>query len=191
MTEPERDDEVLLARIRRGDLAAFEQLFRAYHASLCDVAHRYVRSPAVAEDVVQDVFFRFWSQRERLDVQSVRGYLFVSVRNACLQLARHESLRGRLLRRLGFGTALAGVADEPIPIDAQFDLTERDARLHEALAQLPSRSQQAMRLRWVDQRSHVEIAREMGISVKGVEKLLATGKRLLRDMLDGSPELTD
>ncbi len=183
-------DSHLSSRLKRGDVRALESLFRELHAPLCDFAYGYVRSEAVAEEIVQDVFFRLWQQRDT-PVLQLRAYLFASVKNACLQQRRHESLRERLARAFGFGPALAGVAEAPPQADDALVHIERAEQLHEALAQLPPRAQQAMRLRWVEQRSHADIAGEMGISTKGVEKLLATGKRLLRDLYSRPPLASD
>lgn len=186
MSLPPSQDSHLIKRLQRGDKAALESLFRELHAPLCDFAYGHVRSEAVAEEIVQEVFFRLWQQRET-PVLQVRAYLFASVKNACLQQRRHETLRERLARRFGFGPALAGVADAPLQADDALMQSESAEQLHQALEQLPPRTKQAMRLRWVDQRSHADIAGEMGISTKGVEKLLATGKRLLRDLYSRPP----
>src|SRR5712692_8557596 len=52
-----------VARIRLADERAFESLFHAYYAALCDFVQSYVRSPDVAEELVQAVFLRIWEHR--------------------------------------------------------------------------------------------------------------------------------
>ncbi|MGH7619470.1 MAG: hypothetical protein ACREPM_19815 [Gemmatimonadaceae bacterium] len=64
----------LVQRIRGGDIAAFEQLFRELHAPLAEVVDSYVRSQSVAEEIVQDLFFVVWMKRERLSNDGLRGY---------------------------------------------------------------------------------------------------------------------
>ena len=80
-------------RVRRGDLAAFEEIFRAMHAPLCEVADSYVQSQAVAEEIVQDLFFAIWMKRDRLpNVDSLQAYLFTAARNRCLHHLRHRAM---------------------------------------------------------------------------------------------------
>src|ERR1017187_6979140 len=57
-----------LARLRTGDERAFEQLFHAYAAPLCDFAFSYVRVREAAEEIVQDRFCWIWEQRFRLEM---------------------------------------------------------------------------------------------------------------------------
>jgi len=71
----------------------------------------------------------------------------------------------------------------PIQPDALLDRKLLEARLEAAFDSLPERAATALRLRWRDELSHAEIAEAMGISVKGVEKLLSRGLRALRESL--------
>lgn len=70
-----------VARIAQGDERAFADLFRAYFPALCTYAQTYVRSAALAEELVMDVFRRLWDARENVALRgrSVRSYLFSAV----------------------------------------------------------------------------------------------------------------
>src|SRR2546423_12743163 len=71
------DEAALVARIRAGDEAACEVLFRAYHVPLWRFAYGYVHSREVAEELVQDVFCTLWGERSTWDVRvSVRAWLY-------------------------------------------------------------------------------------------------------------------
>src|SRR5215218_8808418 len=105
---PESDGPVsvsdlqLVERLRRGDLDAFEQIFATYHAMLCEIADAYVDSQAVAEELVQDLFYTVWHDRARLEVrQSLRSYLCRATRNRALQHLRHGSVVLRWAQRVG------------------------------------------------------------------------------------------
>lgn len=66
MTHPQdlsRSGPEWLERIRQGDQAAFESLFRAFAPGLCAFTTRYVDSPQVAEEIVQDLFLAVWQKR--------------------------------------------------------------------------------------------------------------------------------
>jgi len=95
ISSPRRRDSLahLSDRVRRGDVAAFEELFRAMHAPLCEVADSYVQSQAIAEEIVQDLFFAIWMKRDRLpNVDSIEAYLFTAARNRSLHHLRHRAM---------------------------------------------------------------------------------------------------
>jgi RNA polymerase sigma-70 factor (ECF subfamily) len=174
----------LARRVRGGDVAAFEGLFRALHAPLCEVVDCYVRSQAVAEEIVQDLLFVVWMQRERLPADaSVRAYLFAAARNRALHHLRHAAVVRHWARRVDSRPDVAGIAASgPLP-DVALEARERAAALRRAIDQLPPRARLALVLQREHEMTQAEVAVAMGISVKGVEKLLATAKQRLRERL--------
>jgi RNA polymerase sigma-70 factor (ECF subfamily) len=165
------------------DLAAFEKLFRDLHAPLCEVVDSYVRSQAVAEEIVQDVFFVVWMKRERLKDDALRGYLFTAARNRALHHLRHRSIVRRWSLWIDSRPDVAGVAAARPNADATLERDERHAALRAAIDALPTRARLALVLQRDHGMSQVEIASAMGISVKGVEKLLSAAKSKLRELL--------
>jgi RNA polymerase sigma-70 factor, ECF subfamily len=176
----------LEARIRDGDVRAFEQLFRAHYEPLCRFAHRYLLDAGLAEDLVQDLFAHLWAERARLELRgSVRAYLFSAVRNRALNLRKRQLVEHDWAR----DEALPDVRQlhrAPPSSDHALEVEERDAHLRSALESLPERCRMVMRLRWQEQMSHAEIATVMGISLKGVENQLARGLQALRQRFGGS-----
>lgn len=167
----------------RMDLAAFETLFRELHAPLCEVVDSYVRSQAVAEEIVQDVFFVVWMKRTRLRDDALRAYLFTAARNRALHHLRHRSIVRRWSLWIDSRPDVAGVAAGPDRTDVLVEREERHTGLRSAIDRLPPRARLALVLQLDHEMSQAEIAVAMGISVKGVEKLLATAKAKLRGLL--------
>jgi RNA polymerase sigma-70 factor (ECF subfamily) len=191
MSSPRRRDSLahLSDRIRRGDLAAFEELFRGMHARLCEVADSYVQSQAVAEEIVQDLLFAIWMKRDQLpNVDSLQAYLFTAARNRCLHHLRHRAIVQRWTSWAGPKSDVAGVAASPPPADEALEADERRARIRGAIDRLPPRARLALVLQRDHDMSHAEIAEAMDISLKGVEKLLATAKQKLRPLLEAEGE---
>jgi RNA polymerase sigma-70 factor (ECF subfamily) len=173
----------LAARIRGGDVGAFEQLFRALHAPLCEVVDSYVLSQQVAEEIVQDLFMAVWVDRDRVpQPRSIRGYLFASARNRALQHLRHRSVARKWAERVRVDPGSHTNAPPRTP-DRALEMDEVSRAVRVAVDQLPPRSRVAFVLRWDYEMSNEQIATAMGISIKGVEKLLATAKGKLRDLL--------
>ncbi len=175
----------LARRIRDGDPAALETLFREHYVALVRFANRYLRDRAAAEDLVQDVFTSIWAGRLRLEVRgSLRSYLFAAVRNRALNLRKHQLVERdwELDEALPDVRALHRAPPRP---DDLLDDVERRNRLRAALEALPERCRLVMQLRWKEQLSHAEIADVLGITVKGVERQLARGLHALRERARG------
>lgn len=171
------DEQEWIALLRAGDVAAYERLFRSYNVQLCHYAYRYVRTRDVAQELVQDVFAKLWAERERLDVrESVRAYLYTSVRNHAISHLRHRIVEERWLETPGNG--LAGHIGDDVQQRLQDE--ELAAAVQRVLDQLPTRCRQAITLRWQRRMTYAEVAEVMGISVKTVEIYVTRGLAALR-----------
>jgi RNA polymerase sigma-70 factor (family 1) len=193
MSSSRRRDSLagLSDRVRRGDVEAFEELFRAMHAPLCEVADSYVQSQAIAEEIVQDLFFAIWIKRDQLpSVDSLQAYLFTAARNRSLHHLRHRAMVRRWTSWANASSDVAGVAPAPQPADEAIEADERRAMLRDAIDRLPPRGRLALVLQREHDMTHAEIAEAMDISLKGVEKLLATAKQKLRPLLAKESEGT-
>jgi RNA polymerase sigma-70 factor (ECF subfamily) len=171
-------------RIRAGDVSAFEQLFRAMHAPLCEVVDAYVRSQDVAEDVVQDLFLTIWITRSELAWrESPRGYLFAAARNRAFHHLRHAALVRRRAAESATDPRVTGTGPAaPLP-DHLVETAEARRRIRRVIDAMPPRTRLAAVLRWDHDMAHKDIAVAMGISTKGVEKLLGIAKSRLREEL--------
>ena len=171
-------------RIRAGEVAAFEALFHAHYVGLRDFATALTGSTEAADEVVQDVFARVWSGRERWEVRggSVRGYLYGAVRNGAASRGRH-----RLVERRWFARFAGERGTDAAPDDALSTVVadETSAAVQRAIAELPERARLAVTLRWMHGLRNAEIAEAMGISLKGVEIQITRALKTLRDRLPG------
>jgi RNA polymerase sigma-70 factor, ECF subfamily len=178
-------DATILRRLQAGDVAAFEQVFRSYHASLCEVVDAYVHSQDIAEELVQDLFFSLWTNRERWTIRTtLRAYLLAAARNRALHHLRHEAVVRRWTEQSAHDSTTTGMSQQAPDAQEALELREAALALQRAIAKLPARSRMALVHRWDERMSQAEIAEAMGISVKGVEKLLATAMRHLRRLMD-------
>jgi RNA polymerase sigma-70 factor (ECF subfamily) len=177
-------DGALAAAVTRGDNRAFESLFHVYYDRLCAFAESQVRSSAIAEELVEDVFCWIWEHRADWGAQlaggGVRPYLYAAVRNRALrylarqQVARRErTLAESELSSLGMGAA------SPPQLDA-VEASDFARAVERAVAGLPSRCREAFALHRHHELSYAEIARVMGISTRTVENHLAKALKTLR-----------
>lgn len=172
-------DAALIARIRAGDERAFTELFHRHYRALCIYAERVHGRSGTSEEIVQQVFYRIWINRERLVVTgSIAGYLYAAVRNYALNQRERAKSEEQWQRRRGdeleHDPAHADRADEDVIA------SELAAALDEAVAKLPPRCRQAFILRRQHHLSYAEIAETMGIAPKTVEIQIGNALKALR-----------
>ena len=167
----------LARRVREGDEAAFEQIFRVYFTRLVSFAGTKLGSQALAEEMVQEVFLQIWTRREQWVVErSLAAYMFRAVRNRVLNARRSI--------RLEVSYAAAAACEIEIETSEQCDDGLRDAEiaaaLAHALALLPERPRQVFLLSRRQGLSYAEIAEVLGIAVKTVEMHMGRALAQLR-----------
>jgi len=169
------DNRELLARLRKGDERAFDELFRAWYPSLVRASESIVRSRAVAEEIVQDVLLELWKRREKLaDESSPQAYLFQSTRNRALNHIRHERVEQKSEPELIRQTEMSASAH------SQLVEEEIEAALKTAVSELPDRCREVFELSRTHGLKYAEIATTLGISVKTVEAQMGKALRTLR-----------
>lgn len=168
----------LFHEMKKGNEHAFDFFFRYYYSGLCVFAQKkHGLSEEDAKSIVQDVFVKFWNNRDALDIKhSVRSYLFTSVKNKCLDFLKKEG-RGAFAMPPDFQTT---TGDEPYE---QYVLAELQALFMESLQKLPERCRLIFELSYFDQKKNAEIAAHLGISVKTVENQKVKALHVLRHEL--------
>ncbi|HEV8084594.1 MAG TPA: RNA polymerase sigma-70 factor [Chitinophagaceae bacterium] len=93
-TEKKYEESELLSLLAQDSEYAFQLVFDRYRNHTYKVAMMYVKSPVIAEEIVQDVFLKLWYQRKNLaDIRSLENWLFTLTRNLtfnCLKKIAHE-----------------------------------------------------------------------------------------------------
>lgn len=158
-----------------------ELLFRRYHQALCSHAVRFVYSKETAEDIVSDVFCKFWKTKAYENVtSSFRCYLFRSVRNEAynylrLEFQKLETIDTAMVQEDAFN-------QRPDQI-LQFE--EVLHKVEELVEGLPPQCRKVFLLSRFEGKKYQDIATELGLSVKTVEvhivKALSLVRRGLKD----------
>ncbi|WP_245564908.1 RNA polymerase sigma factor [Spirosoma panaciterrae] len=156
-----------------------ELLFRQYFAPLCSHVVRYVYNRQLAEDLVADLFYTFYTKELYKQVTgSYRAYLYQAARNRAYNSLRWE---------LGRQEVLPDHLDHPDLDTTQPDrLLQQDElyrALEHAVQQLPAQRQRVFLLSRFEGKSYKEIAQEMGISPKTVENHLLRATSTVRQLL--------
>jgi RNA polymerase sigma-70 factor (ECF subfamily) len=169
----------LVQQIREGNEQAFESLFRQYYAPLCIFAAGITGRMSVGEEIVQDVFYVCWRDRERLQItHSLKSYLYGSVRNRALHHLEHLQVEERH-REEASGLLLPS----PSPHDLM-EYKELEYLLRCTLGKLPLRRRQIFRMHRLEGMKYAEIADRLGISVKTVEAEISKALKSLRKEIE-------
>ena len=164
--------------------AEFGRLFATWRARFEAIACRYVRSAAVAEDLVSDSFMSFWENRGRIPADAnLQTYILIIVRNKCLDWLRAQSLHAKIeqevyeLRRRVLAADIRSLqAFNPEEIFSE----EVAAIVRQSLDRLPELTRDVFIARRFEEMSYKEIAEKYGITVRRVEFELEKAVKQLR-----------
>lgn len=183
----------IIARIKNGDREAFDIFFLEKYPSLLAYARLFFigEDPAWAEDVVQEVLYSVWKNRQsiRADGSSLQSYLLRGVHNRSINYRQREQLldgyRSFNQKRI-FSIMEDYLSPETNPILENIFTEELRTSLESAISSLPPKCQEVFRLSYVEDLSDKEIGDKLGISVRTVESHMHTALKLLRLKLSES-----
>ena len=134
-----------------------ETLFRQHYAAMYRLARTILYDADESKDVVSDVFVRLLHSNPSVQVDKMEGYLMMAVRNRCLDVLSHKSVREQVEKlfseELKQRHIIARNEDERL--DRLMQYIERE---------LPTLSQQILRLRFLQEMTYEEVAQEVGVS---------------------------
>jgi RNA polymerase sigma-70 factor (ECF subfamily) len=176
-TQPEDPDADLMARVGRGDEAAFRVLILRKIARIHALAARLLDDRALADDVAQDAFIRIWRTARHWREGEARfdTWLHRVVLNLCTDRLRR--------RRVTFVPDPPEQVDHALTADRQMLRDEMAARVRQAVDRLPTRQKEAIVLQTYQDLSNIDTAAAMGISIEALESLLSRARRSLRSTL--------
>lgn len=186
-------DDVLLTAVPGRSEAALKSLYERYADLVYTVALRIVGDRDLAQEVLQDVFFRCWQRAETFKPERghLGGWLIGIARNRAVDLLRGSQHRARL-RELG-SWALDGAEDKHSQTDPLDQLALRQV-MKTALEALPAVQRQAIELAFYGGFTQAEIAEAMATPLGTVKTRIRDGMQrlrgLLRPVLDQQHEVT-
>ena len=156
----------------------YEALFYKMRDKLYRYALRFVKDPAVAEDVVQDVMFKLWQKRQEADgIENLEAWLMVLTRNRSLDILRKVKDN-----QVSVDEAFSVSDKDPIA-DKQMESAELMKQLNECVDQLPEKQKQVFHLREIEQMTYDEIAQATGFNLDDVKVSLFRARKHIQRML--------
>ncbi|MEJ2495120.1 MAG: sigma-70 family RNA polymerase sigma factor [Ignavibacteriaceae bacterium] len=163
------EDEELVEAIKENDHDAFKILYYRYFQKLIRFAYYRLRSIETARDLIQELFFRVWTGRERLNPQkSIQAYLYRSLNNLVINYRKLSSSQT---------SSLTDLDERKIRTEEE---QENTIDIQNAIERLPEKLKTVFILSRVEGYKYTEIAEICDISVKAVEKRMTKVFVLLR-----------
>lgn len=174
---PERS----LADFRGGDRGAFTKIVAKYNRSLRYFAYSMLKNSEVAEEIVNDGFFKLWLRRGNFEsYESIQSFLYIATRNACLNYIQSPTHR----LQPGDIEAEQLLSSDP-DIETQLIETELLEIIYREIERLPDKQQHVFRLFFLEGLTAEEIADTLGISINAVYLNKSLAIKSLRLLLKG------
>jgi RNA polymerase sigma-70 factor (ECF subfamily) len=173
-------EQALIRELKQGSQKAFNDIYKMYVKRLFAYCLQYTKLAEDAEEIVQDVFIRLWTNRENIrQEESLCALLFIMAKHRLINAYRSTANSPVYEDYVNYQEKLA--AD-----DAGLQIEYKDfvARLRKAIRQLPLTQQKVIELSRLEGLSNVEIAEKMSLSRQTVKNQLSLGLKSLREMLD-------
>ncbi len=145
-----------------------QNLYSAHHGWLHTWLRHRLGNATDAADVAQDTFMRLLQRREHLQIQQPRAFLRTVARGLIIDHWRREELHKAYLEAL----ALVPEANTP-DVETRELLLELLERIAKMLDGLKPKVRTAFLLAQCEGLRHQEIAQQMGVSVRTVERYIA------------------
>ena len=179
-------EKLRILKIKEGDGAVFDQFCLELYPNLISYARIFLPEEW-AQDIVQDVFFSVWENRERLDEESsVKSYIFRSVHNRALNFIESQKTsysyrqwnKNRIIR-LSMNTSNY----ESNPVIHNLYNSELRTNINKAIQSLPERQREVFILSYIELMSNQQIADKLGLSLRTVGNHMYLALKSLREKL--------
>jgi len=185
MDDNRPEDEALVARLLIGDQRALQICYERNAAAMLGLARRVLADDHRAEEVVQEVFVRLWTDPARFDPTrgALRSFLYRETHSRAIERVRSEhSRRAREMRDLGARPFSSRVDD----VEQEAWTTVRADLVHDALAALAVGERDAIELAYYGGYSYREVARLLDVPEGTVKSRIRLGLAKLADLLNAT-----
>ena len=169
-------EEQFLQRINTKQPEAFRELFSEFYNSLVLFAMGFVEQQDVAEDIVQEIFFKLYTDKPTFDVVvALKSYLYLVTKNQCLNYLKHARIEQEYMSFLKERETTTFFFNQIVE-------QELLALLSEAIQDLPEQTGQVFQL-VMEGFDNAEIAEKLNLSIDSVKSHKKRGKQLLKSRL--------
>jgi len=159
------------------DQTQFDQIFNNWYDPIRNYIYYKSGNLFVAEDIAQDTFLKIWEKKHEIKIETVKQLLYAIANNLFLNRLDHQKVQFKFIdsyQRNNF-------AEAP---DFELEMKQFDERLQNALAQLDEKRRSVFLMNRIDNLTYNQIAENLGLTVKAVEKRMEKALAFLRKQID-------
>jgi len=169
-------DITLLKHLAAGREEAFTQLYLRYSPTIYNALMVYIKDEHQADDLLQNVFVRFWEKRAELPaIQNIENYLFILARNLVLNHIKRRAIEENVLQVLR-----SRLTESVNSTDNRIMELEYRRLLQEAIDALPAQQKQVYLMATENAMSYDDIAAQMELSKLTIKKHLELARKSIR-----------
>lgn len=181
-------DGQIIARAKKGDIQAFEELVRTYEKKVYNLALRYTNNGQDAFDISQEVFLRVYRALGGFkEESSFSTWLYQIAVNTCIDAVRKTSRRNeQSLTRSdedADGQRQSDIADLSYSPEVHYDRQETREAIRAGIAKLSEEHRQVIILRDINDLSYEEIGNILMLEAGTVKSRLFRAREKLRSIL--------
>ena len=155
----------------------FDQIFLDWYIPVRNSVYYKTGDMQAAEDITQEAFLKVWEKRELINVGTVGPLLFKISRNLFLNTIDHSKVTMKFIT----GYQPTQYSEAP---DYVLEMNDFDIRLQEAISALDEKNRTVFLMNRIDDLTYNQIAENLGLSVKAIEKRMSKAMAFLKDRLN-------
>jgi RNA polymerase sigma-70 factor (ECF subfamily) len=173
-------------KIQKGDIKEFESQFKKLYSPLCHFAFRYLKDMDSAEEIVQDLFYTYWKNKEKIEIRtSLKSYLYQATKNKCLKLIEHNVVKER------YASEMMTVSNNTTDSQSNsLETEELNSIIDRTLNELPEKCRKIFEMSRFEGMKYNEIAKALSVSIKTVEANMGKALKLFRTNLKQYDQIT-
>ena len=151
----------------------FENIYKTYAKDIRQFLFFKTQNIERAEDLMQDVFIKLWDNCNKVDYDKVKSYMFTTANNMFLNEVKHEQIV-RKYNKL--------YKEEKTNESPEFIMLEKEFmdKLETTISKLSEKQREVFLLNRIEKKKYKEIANQLGISLKAVEKRMHQALLVMR-----------
>jgi len=167
-------DQQILNKLKQGDQSGYKELFDCYYMPLCVFAMKYIDSFDQVEDIVQDVFVKFWDAKTYLRIEgTIKSYFFTAVKNNCINLRKINNK----YRFDELEDQVDSLLDDEISHE---ELEAMKDKLYIEIEALPEKTREVFKAIVLENLKYKEAAEQFGVSVNTIKTNFSRALKQLR-----------
>lgn len=178
----ELTDEILVELLKQGKDKAFDELYFRYRDSLVRFVYVRMKSVAISEEIVQEVFTSIWERRKTLVIQKTfAAYIYTSVRYMTLDYIKSHTVTDQYIQEVLDKNTVSYTSHNATEDSIYYE--ELQKAVDEAAMLLPKKSKEVFILSRVKQYTNKEIADELNVSIDTVKYHITYALKFMRTYL--------